>query len=174
MAQQTGSAKAKESSSSVQKENSSSLKIDHENPRSFERLNDKIARRAYQIYEQRGNPDGEHLDHWLQAELEFCAKPREIRESSSWYTVNVPLRGFAPEDVSVGVEPARALVVAEKEQHAEGNNSAANTTNGGTTNQESVYLVATWPSDVDPSTASAYMKNDMLTLTVKRAGNTHS
>jgi hypothetical protein len=35
--------------------------------------------------------------------------------------------------------------------------------------RESVYFQASWPSEVDPSTASAYLKNDSLTLTVKRA-----
>jgi len=29
--------------------------------------------------------------------------------------------------------------------------------------------VADWPSEVDPESASAYVKNDSLTLTVKRA-----
>jgi HSP20 family molecular chaperone IbpA len=170
MSNQTGSAKAKD--------NSLSVKIDHKNPRSFERLNGKIARRAYQLYEGRGNPDGEHLEHWLQAESEFSARPLEIRESSSWYTVNVPLRDFAPEDVSVGVESTRAVIVAEKEQHANGtkeqhadSNKSAHDTTDETTTHESICLVATWPSDVDPSTASAYVKNGTLTLTVKRANS---
>lgn len=175
MANQIGSAKAKDNPSSkdnspsVQKDNSSPVKIDHRNPRSFERLNDKIARRAYRLYKDRGNPDGKHLEHWFEAESEFSTRPAEIRESSSWYTVNVPLRGFAPEDVSVGVEPRRAVVVAEKEQHAQTSRSSNDLMKGDATTQQSICLVAVWPSDVDPATASAYVKNGTLTLTVKRA-----
>lgn len=30
-----------------------------------------IARRAFEIYEQEGRPDGRHLAHWVQAENEL-------------------------------------------------------------------------------------------------------
>ncbi len=34
---------------------------------------DDIARRAYEIYEREGRPDGKHTDHWLRAEQELRA-----------------------------------------------------------------------------------------------------
>jgi len=34
-------------------------------------LQDKIRRRAYELYEQRGRNDGYELDDWLQAESEI-------------------------------------------------------------------------------------------------------
>lgn len=34
----------------------------------------KIANRAYHIWEAKGRPDGNALDHWLQAEAEMAAK----------------------------------------------------------------------------------------------------
>jgi hypothetical protein len=33
-----------------------------------------IARRAYEIYEQEGRPDGRHLAHWTQAATELGAR----------------------------------------------------------------------------------------------------
>jgi hypothetical protein len=34
-----------------------------------------IAERAYLIWEQRGRPEGQALEHWLKAEAEAAAKP---------------------------------------------------------------------------------------------------
>jgi len=30
-----------------------------------------VALRAYEIYEREGRPDGRHLEHWVQAEVEL-------------------------------------------------------------------------------------------------------
>ncbi|MBN2493813.1 MAG: DUF2934 domain-containing protein [Deltaproteobacteria bacterium] len=32
---------------------------------------DRIARRAYEIWQREGRPDGQDMDHWLQAEREL-------------------------------------------------------------------------------------------------------
>jgi hypothetical protein len=37
---------------------------------SAEQLNERIARRAYEIYEERGRQDGQELEDWLRAEQE--------------------------------------------------------------------------------------------------------
>ena len=34
----------------------------------------RIRKRAYQLWEQQGRPEGRHLDHWLQAEHELVAE----------------------------------------------------------------------------------------------------
>jgi hypothetical protein len=34
-------------------------------------LEERIRRRAYELYEQRGRPDGHDVDDWLQAEAEM-------------------------------------------------------------------------------------------------------
>ena len=38
------------------------------------RLEERIARRAYEIYVERGREAGRELDHWLQAEKELAAE----------------------------------------------------------------------------------------------------
>lgn len=120
-----------------------------------DRANEAITRRAYALYLASGSTDGQDLAHWLQAESELLTRIPDIRETSSWYTVNAPLQGFAPEQIQVGVDDNSTMIVAERQQ--------------GAANQESVFLVANWPSAVDPGTASAYVKDENLTLTVKRA-----
>ncbi len=38
------------------------------------KLDEKIRRRAYDLYEQRGRRDGHEIDDWLQAEAEVTGK----------------------------------------------------------------------------------------------------
>ena len=42
-------------------------------------LNDAIARRAYQIYEERGKEDGKDFEHWLEAEKIVKAEMKKSR-----------------------------------------------------------------------------------------------
>ena len=155
---QSATAKAKESSSVP-------VPIHRENSEGRSRLNDEVSRLAYSLYEQDGNT-GNELAHWFAAESQILQRIPEIRESSSWYTVNIPLRGFTAEQINVTVEPSRALIVADR---AQGENQTNEKNSTATSARESIYLMADWPSDVDPATASAYLKNETLTLTVKRA-----
>jgi HSP20 family molecular chaperone IbpA len=146
------------------KDASPSTPVQLKNQEVVDRLNDRIARRAYEMFELGGSTDGEHLRHWLEAEAESVRRIPEISESSSWYTVRVPLQDFAKENVSVAVEPSRAIILAEKVSSSAGSESL-----NSASFQDSFFLVANWPSEVDPVTASAYIKNDTLTLTAKRS-----
>jgi HSP20 family molecular chaperone IbpA len=151
----TGTVKAKDLSPSTP--------VPLKNQEVLGRLNDRIASRAYEIFENDGGNHGKHLRHWLQAEAQTLKRIPEIIESSSWYTVRVPLQGFAKEDVSLAVEPHRAIVAAEKVSSVDGTDSSNSAV------QDSLFLVAAWPGEADPATASAYIKNESLVLTVKRA-----
>jgi len=152
----TATVKAKDLSSP-----SSSLPI--KNQEVLDRVNRRIASRAYGIFERNGGAHGEHLQHWLQAEAQTLQRIPRITESSSWFTISVPLPNFAQDDVSVAVEPHRAIVAAEKASSVDGTESSKSSL------QDSLFLVADWPSEVDPTTASAYLKNETLVLSVKRA-----
>jgi len=130
----------------------------------YDRIRERIARRAYDLFQQGGNQPGQDMRHWLQAESEILTEVPEIRESGSWYTINVPLRGFAANEVQVSVEARRAIVAAEKQEV-----TASEPGRASNVLEQAVFARAKWPIDVDPATASAYLMNGVLTLTVKRA-----
>jgi HSP20 family molecular chaperone IbpA len=182
---QTAATKAKDASSFP-------VPIRHDGQHVHDRLNNEISRRAYELYERNGNSHGQDLVNWLEAESQVLRQVPEIRESSSWYTVSVPLQGFTSEQVHVTVDATRAVIAAEKTesstspadrqassaQHANDQSAmdatssqftSGNRSEAANFSRESAYFQASWPSEVDPSTASAYLKNDSLTLTVKRA-----
>ena len=45
-------------------------------------LRDKVALRAYEIYEDRGGQNGRDIDDWLQAETDVLAETRQQQETS--------------------------------------------------------------------------------------------
>jgi hypothetical protein len=45
-------------------------------------VKDGIARRAYEIYVQRGGQNGQDVEDWLRAEKEISGKPADVQEKS--------------------------------------------------------------------------------------------
>jgi HSP20 family molecular chaperone IbpA len=119
------------------------------------------------LFEHGGRAEGNDMRHWLQAESEILSKIPEIRETSSSYTVNAPVQGFKPEDIYVGVDANRTLILAEKQESAVGRKGQESGFS-----RESLFLAAEWPTPVDPATASAQIKGGNLILTVKRVAAT--
>jgi HSP20 family molecular chaperone IbpA len=156
MASQTAPAKSKEAPAAVA--------VNSSKDQLHERAQARIASRAYELYEQEGRNHGDDKSHWLRAEAEILTRVPEIHESASWFTINVPLKGFAAEDVQVNIEPHHAVIAAAKSESTESETGTA-----GSSVQNATFAVAKWPSEVDPSTASAYLKDGTLTVAVKRA-----
>jgi HSP20 family molecular chaperone IbpA len=91
------------------------------------------------------------------------AKIPEIRETSSSYTVNIPVQGFRPDEIFVGVDANRTLILAEKQESPDGRKGPE-----AGFSRKSLFLAADWPTPVDPATAGAQIKNGNLILSVKR------
>jgi HSP20 family molecular chaperone IbpA len=155
MSSQTGAVTARDFSTTIP--------INHKNRRVVDRLKEQVARRAYELFERGGNADGDDLQHWLQVESELLAKIPEIRETSSSYTVNIRVQGFKPDEIYVGVDANRTLILAEKQESTEGRKGQE-----AGFSRESLFLAADWPTAVDPATASAQIKDRNLILSVKR------
>ena len=158
MANQGGTAKAKD------KEVTTPVTVNQTNERLRQKLAGIVSQRAFELYEANGARDGDDLSNWYQAESEVMFDVPEIHQSGLWYTINMPMPDIERENIYIGVDSYRALIAAEK--HSDGSTQA----DGDSFYREnSMFLVARWNSDVDPSTASAYLKNGNLTLTVRQA-----
>jgi hypothetical protein len=63
---------------------------------------EQITRRAYEIFIERGQPEGRDLDHWLEAErqLRSAGKPKNTAAitgaSSASTAATAPVRGMQP------------------------------------------------------------------------------
>lgn len=190
MATDTGTAKAKDTlrdrdNSSAQREvrdfstypaargtsansnsNPISVPINSEDHRLQSKLNHKLSKRAYELFEQNGANHGDDLFHWLQAESEILTRIPEIHQTDSSFSAVAPLDGFNPEEISITVEPNRAIILADKQTSSDGNGSDTSRSS-----RESVFFTTDWPDQVEPSTATAQFKEGNLILTVKRANS---
>ncbi len=72
----------------------------------LEGLTDKLAKRAFGLFRERGSFDGRDLDDWFQAESELLkAVPIEISEPIDSYTIRAEVPGFAAKDLTIQAEP---------------------------------------------------------------------
>jgi HSP20 family molecular chaperone IbpA len=149
---------ASQMGTSLSRDTSVQVGVRKNDRRLSDRANDAVARRAYSLFLADGAADGKDMEHWLKAESEILTRIPDIRESGPSYTVIVPLPGFSPEEIDVNVDENAAIIVANKQQ-SEGKDEIS---------REALFLVANWPTAVDPATANANIRNQNLTLTVKR------
>jgi len=126
-------------------------------------LQERIAERAYSLYETSGREHGNADQHWLQAESEVLLQGLEVRESGSWLSINAALPDISAEDVEICLEPGHVIVRAKKREAIQDSGSQ---TQG--LMQTEVFLVRSLPVEIEPSTASAAFKDQKLTLMVKK------
>ena len=155
MPSDTGAARAK--SSAVP------LPVNSETQRSKEKVNHRVSQRAYQLYEGSGADHGRDLEHWLRAESELFPRIEEIQDSGSVFTAAASLPGFGPEDISVSVDSASALIIADK--HSSRTEVGADAL---ATDASFAFFRIDWPAEVDPATATASFDHSRLLITVKR------
>jgi HSP20 family molecular chaperone IbpA len=123
----------------------------------------RIAERAYSLFEASGRLNGDDLKHWLQAESEILQRGLEVRESGSWLAISGWLPDTATADVEIYLEPHRVLVRVTKSTEVGNPNSE---TQGLAERQ--VFLVQELNPEVEPTTASGSVRDQQLTLMVKK------
>lgn len=127
----------------------------------MQELHDAIARRAYELFEQRGCQHGRDQDDWLQAESELLWPCRhDLRESDEAIVLRAEVPGtFAPDQFQVSVEPRRLIVGAEREVtviRGEGKGSHEALA------RQRLLRVHDLPEEVDPSNSTATLDGETL------------
>lgn len=129
-------------------------------------LTQNIAQRAYEFFETRGREFGRELDDWFRAESEVLRRvPVEIKEEGDKLTVRAEVPGFKAEEIKVSVEPQR-LVISGKTEAKEEKQEAQTVYSEWRANQFCRAL--TLPSEVDPASAAATIKEGVLELTLTK------
>jgi HSP20 family molecular chaperone IbpA len=123
----------------------------------------RVAERAYRLFETSNGAHGKDQEHWLQAESELLKHGLEIRESGSWLSINASLPGVSAEDVEVCLEPNRVIVHAQS-----GSETPEASAKVQDFTQREAFLLSELPVEIDPATASASLKDQKLTLMVKK------
>jgi HSP20 family protein len=135
-----------------------------------ERMNnlyDRIAKRAFEIFDGDGRRHGRDLAHWYQAEVEFLHPLHiEVSESAEALTVRAEVPGFKAEELKINVEPRRVTITGERKTREE---SKTKKTIYSETCSDQILRVVDLPAAVDTEKAKATLKDGMLELDVPKS-----
>ena len=137
-----------------------------------EKMQRRIERRAYELFESRGFELGHDMDDWLAAERELVwSPPISMEEGDGEITIQLSAPGFAPEQIYVELRPQDLLVEAEAhEQHEKGKGK----TRTKTVRTAKLFRSVHFPRAIDPDSAEAEFRNGVLRLTAKVASGERS
>src|SRR5439155_9281355 len=77
-------------------------------------IQDRIMRRAYEIFEQSGSSLGRDLENWNEAERELVWRPAfELCEKDGRFQLEAAISGVDPKDIDIEVTPEDIVLKAE-------------------------------------------------------------
>jgi HSP20 family protein len=130
-------------------------------------MQDRIMRRAYEIFEQTGGLPGRELEHWAQAERELVWKPPiEIREVDGQLQLEAAIAGVDPNDIDLEVTPEDIVLRAEiHHEHSE----QKGLVHFCEFEMGSVFRAIHLPKKINPDKIKAEFKNGLLRLSAEIA-----
>lgn len=136
--------------------------------RSVSELYNQVARRAYELFRQRGYSHGYHADDWFQAESELLQPaPIHIEEEDDKFIVRAEVPGFRPNQIDVRVEPTRLLISGNAEEQER------QRTRGNTIYSESrraqLFRVVNLPAEINSEKAQASLADGILQIVLPKA-----
>jgi HSP20 family protein len=125
-------------------------------------MQDRIMRRAYDIFERNGCVFGRDFDHWLQAERELLWKPAvELREANGELVLEVAVSGVDPKDIDIEATPEDIVLKADiQHEHEERKGTIHMCEFQSGRMFRSIHL----PRRINPDKVKAEIKNGLLTL----------
>jgi HSP20 family protein len=131
------------------------------------RMQESIARRAFEIFENNGGVFGHDLYNWFKAEAELLHPVHmNIAESDNALVVQAEVPGFNASELEVSLEPRRLTITGKKEASKEDKKKGKTIY----TEQCSSELlrIIDLPVEVDAAKTTATLKNGVLELNIPR------
>ena len=125
-------------------------------------LQDRITKRAFEIFDGNGHAFGRDLDDWLQAERELVWKPSiELAEKDNEFRLQIATPGVDLKDLDIEATPEYILVKAEHQHEhnaEEGQVHICEFTSG------NLFRSVRLPKKIEPDKVKAEFRNGILTL----------
>ena len=135
-------------------------------PRTLADTQDRIARRAYELFASSGFTDGHDIEDWLFAESEVFGKmPVELSQTEKELTVSAGLPGFTEKDIEIRVEPRRLFITGKREEKSE-DKKKGQTVYSERSNE--VFRTIDLPVEVDPDKVKATLSKGELEITLPK------
>jgi HSP20 family protein len=127
----------------------------------------KIARRAFELFEDNGRTPGRDLDDWFKAEAEMLQPIRiDLAEANGNMTLRAEVPGFTAKELEVTVEPQRVTITGKRETKEEHKDKKTVYTE---TSSNEVLRVIGLPASVNAEKAAATLKDGVLELEIPKA-----
>ena len=122
-------------------------------------LNERIMRRAFEIFENRGGAD---LDNWLTAENELVWKPQmELTEKDNEMLLSMAVPGIEAKQIQIEATPEALVVKAEsRHEHREEKGSV----HACEFHCGNMFRSVHFPKRIDPEKVKAEVRNGMLSI----------
>jgi HSP20 family protein len=130
-------------------------------------MQDRIMKRAYEIFEQRGHPLGNELEDWTQAERELFWRPAlELCENDGQFQLEAAISGVEAKDITIEVTPEDIILRADinhEHKNEKGTVHYCEFESG------SMFRSIHLPKRIDPDKVRAEFRNGLLHLTAEIA-----
>ena len=137
----------------------------------MQEMQDRIMRRAYEIFEQNGSMFGRDLENWTQAERELLWKPAfELSEKDGRFQLEAAVSGVDPKDIDIEVTP-EDIIVKGKAQHE--HKEQKGLVHYCEFQSGQMFRAIHLPKKIDPNRVKAEFKNGLLRLTAEVADEQH-
>jgi HSP20 family molecular chaperone IbpA len=128
---------------------------------------DRLARRAFSIFESNGHVLGRDIDDWFQAERElFHPTHLDVSESDQNFTVRAEVPGFTPKELEINIEGQRLTISGKREKHEERKDKKMLYSESCS---DEILRVLDLPAEVNATGATANLKNGILVLEIPKA-----
>lgn len=129
-------------------------------------MQNRIARRAYDLFAASGFTDGHDLADWFLAESEVLGKtPIELSDNDKEFTITAGMPGFTEKDVEIKVEPRRVFISGKREEKSE-DKKKGETFYSERSNE--VFRTIDLPAEVDPDKVKATLSKGELEITLPK------
>jgi HSP20 family molecular chaperone IbpA len=134
--------------------------------RAMEGVFDLVARRAYELYENRGCEHGHDSEDWFQAESEiFHPITIEMGDPGDAYTAFAVVPEYRPEDLKISVELQRLTICGLSCAES----AESRRPDEGAHHSEQFYFSISLPTAIDTAAVSADIRGDVLEVRLPKA-----
>jgi HSP20 family molecular chaperone IbpA len=128
---------------------------------------EEIQRRAFELFQGRGEGGDRSLDDWLQAEREVILSPEaELVEKEGKFRLRVAVPGFDAKDIHVTATPGALIVEAKaKHKHEESEGDVYLCEFG----RRQLFRRLDLPAPINPDKVIAHLEQGILELTAEKA-----
>ena len=130
-------------------------------------LYNKIAQRAFSLFERDGRVHGHDVDHWLTAEAGLLNPvPLELSETDFELNVLAEVPGFTERELEIIAEPGRLFIKGKTEKKSEEKKKKTLYSEFSPTE---IFRGISLPTEIDPEKVNAVLKNGVLEISMQKA-----